>query len=351
MENKLNELNIFALRDLARKTGVKTPTSKKKEELIKEITEIMTGKRKPEGQKTKQGRPPKVFGYNFASVFVSNLESSTKLSQPESTFENDDIKTVAGWLELINDNSALLWVNKEFKNDIYFVPNQVLQNFNVKMGDRIVAEVNSDEQQKIVKRIFSINDNPILKLPDLRIDYFEKPCVEPSVKLEFSNLDYNDLDLMLGQNFYFYGTDNNLNTKTMVDLINACNVENKFYVNVTVAEKNKLMLKNLTTTENFLCNIMDEEDVIFRLLTLMIERTKRAFENGENVLLVVDDIASIAGLGKRGMDIVKNIVSLAKASNGCSITLIAVMPNELFAQIEKLADKRFLIEDEKIRKK
>ena len=40
MENKLNELNIFALRDLARKTGVSSPTSKKKEELIKNIIEI-----------------------------------------------------------------------------------------------------------------------------------------------------------------------------------------------------------------------------------------------------------------------------------------------------------------------
>jgi len=59
LQDKLNELNIFALRDLARHTGVKSPTSKKKEQLIKEIVEITSGEKKPDVNKNKQGRVEK----------------------------------------------------------------------------------------------------------------------------------------------------------------------------------------------------------------------------------------------------------------------------------------------------
>ncbi|MCQ2564441.1 MAG: hypothetical protein MJ152_01080, partial [Clostridia bacterium] len=56
---ELNELSIFALRELARRAGVASPTSKKKEELIVGILDITEGRAMPNIAKTKQGRPPK----------------------------------------------------------------------------------------------------------------------------------------------------------------------------------------------------------------------------------------------------------------------------------------------------
>ena len=46
LKEKLDALNIFALRDFARKMGVKSPTNKTKAELIKRITAIANGEEK-----------------------------------------------------------------------------------------------------------------------------------------------------------------------------------------------------------------------------------------------------------------------------------------------------------------
>ena len=79
------------------------------------------------------------------------------------------------------------------------------------------------------------------------------------------------------------------------------------------------------------------------------ERSKRFLEAGEDALVVVDDISSIYGIDKEGLNLVKNLVSITKeGGKKGSITLLAVMPNESFNQIEKLADRRLKILDKNI---
>lgn len=349
----LNELNIFALRDLARRTGVNSPTSKKKEQLIKEIVEIVSGEKKPQIAKSKQGRPPKVFGYDFADVINNKFfahENAKSLSvqtlkQDIVESEQEDVITVAGWLEIVNNNSALLWVEKNFKNEIYFVPNLVLENLEVKMGDRVVAEISSDESSKVVKKIFSVNDCPVMQMGEKRIAYENIEHNIPNKFLEFENEEYKNLNLMLGENIYVYGTNNNDNTKKIIEMLNNCKIENKIYINVSIAEKNKIFLKTLNHTENFLSNITDDVDAVKRVVSLAVERAKRILEIGENVLVVVDDLFSVMGVDE---NLVKNLVSVTKAGEKGSITLLSVMPNFGINQIEKLADKRLKINDNNI---
>jgi len=353
LQDKLNELNIFALRDLARHTGVKSPTSKKKEQLIKEIVEITSGEKKPDVNKNKQGRPPKVFGYNFSNVFNVGFEtvdlSKKTLNQEVPTFECDTIVTVAGWLELVNNNAAMLWVQKGFITEKYFVPSDVLENISVKMGDRVVAQINTDSTRKIVKEIFSVNDCPILRMPEKRIDYFDVEHNLPSRKLQFKSPKFSSLNLMIGENVYIYGMDNNQNTNTMIELLNDSNIQNKIYLNISVAEKNKIYLSKINGVETFFSYITEETETMKTIVCLAIERVKRILETGEDVLFVVDDIASIAGIEKVGLDLVKNLVSVTKeGKDKGSITLLAVIPNDKFNQIEKLADKRLEITNREI---
>ena len=56
--NQLYELNIHSLRNIARKVGVKAPTTLKKKALINEILQIDSGIKQP-CMPTKKGRPPK----------------------------------------------------------------------------------------------------------------------------------------------------------------------------------------------------------------------------------------------------------------------------------------------------
>ena len=60
-DENLNKLGIYALRTLARKVGVNSPTSKKKEVLIEEIKSIQNGSLKPNFN-NKFGRPVKQIG-------------------------------------------------------------------------------------------------------------------------------------------------------------------------------------------------------------------------------------------------------------------------------------------------
>ena len=63
--NQLYELNIHSLRNIARKVGVKAPTTLKKKALINEILQIDSGKKRP-CMPNKKGRPLK-----------NNVEDST----------------------------------------------------------------------------------------------------------------------------------------------------------------------------------------------------------------------------------------------------------------------------------
>ncbi len=348
MKDKLNELNIFALRDFARRTGVASPTSKKKEDLIKEIMEILKGEKKPEVAKSKQGRPPKVFGYSFANVFNFEESDTSKqtLNQAVVEFENDNnILTVAGCVELVNNNCALLWVEKNYKNENYFISSEVIGNAFLKMGDRVVAEVSLDESVKIVKKIFSINDCPLIKMSQKRIDYYSIEHNLPNRNLNFDKDSYKNLGLKFGENIYVYGSNNNDNTTSIINLMNSCEIENKLYINISVADKNKILLSNIGFCEKFVSNITDDVEMSRRTVFLATERAKRILEIGEDVLLVVDDISSIFGIDKDGLNLVKNLVSITKEANKGSITILAVMPNESFNQIEKLADQRLKIEN------
>lgn len=351
IEKKLNELNIFALRDLARKTGVSSPTSKKKDELIKGIVEIMSGEKKPDVPKSKQGRPPKVFGYDFMNVFNNggNNLSTLTLNQQKVDYNNADLTTVAGWVELGNNNTAIMLLQKNFKNEFFFIPSEILQNYDLRMGDRIVSEVSVDENQRVVKSVFNVNGCPIKQLTNPRVEYHSVEHVLSNRKIKFKNADYSKLNLMIGENVYVYGTNNNNNTTVAIDMLNDCEIETKLYVNVSLAEKNKIYLSNLNNIESFTAHLTDDVDVARRIVLLAIERAKRALEAGEDVLFVVDDVCSIMGIDKENLNLVKNLVSIAKdGGEKGSITVVAVIPNDNIYQIEKLVDKRLRIENKNI---
>ena len=249
LKENLNELNIFALRDLARKTGVASPTSKKKEVLIEEIVEIVSGKKEPE-IKTKQGRPPKMFGYDFTSMFDvhygENGLSTQTLKQESKKYGHDDITTVAGWIELVNNGAGILWVQNNFKNEQLFIQSDLLKNFLVKNGDRIVAEVVVIDNKKVVQNIFSINDLPIVNLPKKRNDYDSIEYVLPNEKIEFEKVEFQNLEILKGENVYIYGSNNNHNTQQVIELVNKAKVTNKIYVNVSVAVKNQMFLQKMS---------------------------------------------------------------------------------------------------------
>ncbi len=357
-EEQLNELSIFALRELARRTGVYAPTSKKKSELISEIIEISEGKKKPYIAKTKQGRPPKGIGYSFADIlmpktYINTQPSSSNImtfNQNKIEFQYDDIKTVSGYAELLSDKSAFLWVRRQENYLHYFIPENIIKEYDIKTGDKLLVELSSDESQMIVKSIFNINDFPILKYEKNRKNYFDIEHIEPNKILEFNKDEYNQFNIKMGENVYLYGSDNKNNTEIIINLLNSCKINKKIYVNVSIAEKNKYLLNKLENTELFISSITAEMDLVKRLINIAAERAKHLLENGENVLIAIDDVLSLSGIDTSDLLITKNLLSLTKCGKDAgSITLFAIMPLEKNINIfEKLVDKRIKITDKKL---
>ena len=58
-EEILKSLGVYELRELARRLGVSSPTTKKRKQLEQEILKISKGEQIAEGKKTNKGRPPK----------------------------------------------------------------------------------------------------------------------------------------------------------------------------------------------------------------------------------------------------------------------------------------------------
>jgi len=85
---ELDKINLHTLRNIARKVGVRAPTSLTKKVLIDEILQIQSGKKQP-FPKTKSGRPVKIHLENDISeserLFANSLLTITK-SDVKKTF-------------------------------------------------------------------------------------------------------------------------------------------------------------------------------------------------------------------------------------------------------------------------
>ena len=346
-EQQLNELSIYVLRELARRSGVSSPTSKKKEQLISEIIAISDGRQQPVVS-TKQGRPPKGFAYDISSTLSVDEEptKTLKFKQEGGVFSSDNLTSALGYVEIIDNLAFLLIQEEDYSFKKCFIPATIVMKHNLKSGDKVVVEIVKEEGKTLVKQVFNINGIPSLKWQTERNSYEEISHIVPVKKLEFLNKELNSFNIMCGENVYLYGTNNNQNTVSTVEYLNSCNADVKIYLNMAVAEKNKIYIKNLANAEMFVSNFTDPTDYAREVAALAIERAKRAMEAGGNVVVAIDDILTLISIEKQDAAITKQLLSLTKSSKNGSISLVVVNSNEsnvLF--IEKLADKRIKVDE------
>lgn len=345
LEEQLNSLSIFSLRDLARQSGVLSPTSKKKQQLISEIIAISEGKATP-NKSSKQGRPPKVFNYSLNEILTTpsqenGLKTKFVLNQNPKKFTYDgDIKTEIGIVEILPNNSGFLWFYNNLKYNYYFIPNSLILTYGLKYGDKVSAEVALKENQLVVIDIFSINNCPVGKL-EPESNFVNLNYVTPNTLIKTSNAELEKMSVMYGQNLYLYGSNNNQNTLSILNFLSSCDDCKKIYINVTVADKNRNYLTNNSDIEMFTTEITENSDIARRVVNQAIERAKRLLEIGEKVIIAVDDVLSISCVDDTNLQTTKLLLSSAKNCEQGSISIFAVMSKENHLAIfEKLADVR-----------
>ena len=353
---QLNELSIFALRELARRTGVYSPTSKKKDELINDILDILEGRKEPHVAKTRQGRPPKNYGYTFADVLyhtpTQQAYQGPVLSQNVPTFKYETNGLISGYVEIVSPVSACLWVRENTAFNCIYIPNSLVNMYGLKTGDFIHAHLEQEEGQTIVGSISNINNCPIKKYEkNKRLDYSDIRHILPSKLIHFNKTEYEELDIKLGESVYIYGNDNNCNTSTIINMLNSSSATKKIYINTVLAEKNKIYLDDINgAVELFTSCVTDTSENAQHVVNLAIERAKRILERGDDVIIAVDDVKSVIGIDNDDMSLTKNLMSVTKdGENAGSITLFAIMPMDKSASLfEKLADKKFKMVEHKL---
>ena len=105
-------LNIYELREIARKKGVKCPTNKNRNYLIKEMLKIDNNEQEPYVNKTKQGRPVKnANSYLLKSKSINSKIGLEIITKQKLFFENLKIYNInMGFLidEMLNKINEIL---------------------------------------------------------------------------------------------------------------------------------------------------------------------------------------------------------------------------------------------------
>lgn len=338
-QEQLDKLSIFQLRELARRMGVDSPTSKRKSELVENILDISNGNASPHFSKSKQGRPPKNAGFNFIEILMPNTSVQTRapfvLSQ--GTYSNTELDEVEGFVELTDGLRGYVWQYKDYGFSCYFLPAKFISDFNLKMGDKIVGKVGFKDGQLMINAVVRINGAQAAKV-EVRQDYnkikhnMQTPTIENRKKLNLHH----------GANYYFTGDNNNFNTEKIIELLNLCDADIKIYINCSIAAKNEGYLDKLNSDVNlFTSRITDEEETAQKIVVLATEYAKRGLENGKKVIIAVDDIFGVMSVCPDDESVVNNLLSVTKnGENGGAISIFAVYKDDKYSKkFVKLADE------------
>lgn len=179
MELNIDDLGVYELRELARKLGVKSPTTKKIAQLKAEIKMIQTGQMK--GVSTnKIGRPPKslmrqtgdISAYFIPQDIAKIInERSEKFSEEElnlkklmfkaNIVENQD-HFASGYLRKTDANHFYFWTqtnNCFAKEMLVYVSDAFADEFSLRIGDYVQAKIELYEENNyaIVSKVIRVN--------------------------------------------------------------------------------------------------------------------------------------------------------------------------------------------------
>ncbi len=273
-ETRVKQLGVFELRGLAREIGIPSPTTKKREQLIKLILEKFKNGFTTDVQEKRKGRPFKKLSTIDEIVFSMTEDNNDKamtfenimlFAQDTHNFTNRPSSKETIELEAIvrkdkdgfNANNKEKWIyfnedsesyKKLRQGDKVKVQAQLIGQGNQYQANQIL-EINDIEAEKYVKGQYTqrkeVLSNQILEINGLKIHAGKRNAIMLSEDVyennDFSNLvsycRQNEINLIvLGINTSFedqvyfkdfdfdnfttkYGTDNNVNLNVILDAI------------------------------------------------------------------------------------------------------------------------------------
>ena len=305
----LNELGIYELRELARNIGVVSPTTKKRNQLCKEIIEISKGNLKANINQNKKGRPPKSITKISSIVNDYVLQEILNLQKPleknsynnilqlaqtpivYSDLEKNSQNEIFGYLNSVNNKFYIINLknNGIFKSMIFFIPESIIKQYALRDGDKVFAKGRFSEKYDcgIVEEIELINDK---KTNDIE---------EPRLNLDINNFQIpNEECYIFGKRIKkgertisYFKNDEDAVVEIAKEMIQLSNTEEKIvFLGVELAPEVIYYGKTIPNVEMFATTFYDNLEDSYNSIINAFNYCNTILKDGCSIRLFVFDV-------------------------------------------------------------
>lgn len=357
-KKKISNLGIYELRGVARALGVSSPTTKKRDYLIKAIMELLNNEEGIEiVQNATKGRPYK----KLESVdTIINLLGDHELNDIEdiskpSTYEDvmifsqevpvfdyksDENIIKKGVLRFIKSNSYFLDHNDD---EVVFVSNEFLEEFDLQNGDYLECSAFkiNDKNQYAVSKVLTING-------ELAKDYICE--IKP---LRQKSLPKRSLNIM--DKKYIVGGRNVIVTDKplfldidLSEFLNEINLKNERveFIGLDLCNEDRMLLSNYKNITEYSTKYgKDNIQLNFDKVIDFVNYCERVIRTGAKINLIIYDVMKILnaldcyfenkGYAKTGdhfsqsIIIIERLISLASAYADLNDSTMFIICNEI----------------------
>lgn len=380
---ELESLRIHELRDLARSVGVKSPTSQKKESIIEQMLQIVSGQSAPYVNSNKQGRPAKQSNYteNLVDVFYLknfNIEHGGSIQEYNVNYDNrfefvanapsviynnnqkEQTEIVRGYLDINKNGYGIIRVNGFVPSaaDV-FLHNNLISKHSLKSGHYIKGDVKTLDggKIKVMVNVLCVNN---VSVQDYKngVNFEDMEYKTITNKVSFSNV-ANKFAQHIDQNALLHEgarmlvlNEINVNYTNLIDLVKGISNDYVIYViNLNAKPEEKSFTENNVIVTSVTFNL--PEAVQLSTCNLVVEKAKRDVENGKKVIVVINKINVLikavnnedkqvftTELSINTMHKIKNFIMCAKQTESGSLSLMV-----LDSMLEETNIKNFILYD------
>ena len=309
----LDEMNIHQLREFGRRMGLSSPSSLKREDLVKQILDVQSGAVKP-APRSNRGRPPKTFDD------VTLLTADPILSDVAPSIEDDDVvpekeesgaiteEEREGILEIHANGYGFARV-KNFESgrgDVY-VSQQLIKSLRLKKGDLVRGKIRlrNETGEPSMYFVSTVNGMTIDKVIG-RTDFDDLVPIFPNERLDMetkgNDLALRCIDLIApigkGQRALIVSPPKAGKTtllKKIARAIEQNNPEVKLFILLIDERPEEVTdMKRCVGAEVVSSTFDEAPEHHTRAAELLLARAKRLVEMGQDVVILLDSITRLA---------------------------------------------------------
>lgn len=291
---QINSLGIYELRGLARALGIKSPTTKLRNQLIDEILTALETGEVVEPRLTRKGRPFKQLVHledivSFAKDNNDGFDNIAILNQdvPQFTLKPASIEKMTGVLK--TDKKPAYFIDLKTHNKV-FINEQIMQSFNLQNYDLLCVEAYeiNENKQFSASKLLSINNVSASR-------YEAKSQVNLAKVMPSKFLYLEKGEILLGGRNHIITSGPLFMNNTLKELLGCLNSQNAInvFVGLNLCYEDRFYVFGCKNLINFTTDYLSNREVAQEMVEDALNFVQRMVSMGNNVNVVLYDAATI----------------------------------------------------------